>query len=78
MKHQIMTYYFIGIGGVGMSALARLCLNKGNKVFGYDRAHTKVTDELESEGIPIIYKDTVEAMYSEVLEKQTQILFLIK
>ena len=33
MKHQIMTYYFIGIGGVGMSALARLCLNQGNKVF---------------------------------------------
>ena len=75
MKHQIMTYYFIGIGGVGMSALARLCLSQGNKVFGYDRDHTKLTDELESEGIPIIYKDTVEAMYSEVLEKQTQIIY---
>ena len=75
MNKQTMIYYFIGIGGVGMSALARLCLLEGNKVFGYDRIQSKVTDELEKQGIPIIYQDTVEAMPSEVLDKQTQIIY---
>ena len=75
MKNQKMIYYFIGIGGIGMSALARLCLLEGNKVFGYDRINSKVTEELEKEGIPIIYQDTVEAMFSEVLNKKTQIIY---
>ena len=75
MNKQKMIYYFIGIGGVGMSALARLCLLEENKVFGYDRIHSKVTDELENEGIPIIYEDAVEAMPSEVLDEQTQIIY---
>ena len=75
MNKQKMIYYFIGIGGVGMSALARLCLLEENKVFGYDRIHSKVTDELEKEGILIIYEDTVEAMPSEVLDEQTQIIY---
>ena len=75
MNKQKMIYYFIGIGGVGMSALARLCLLEENKVFGYDRIHSKVTDELEKEGIPIIYQDAVEAMPSEVLDEQTQIIY---
>jgi len=75
MKQQTMTYYFIGIGGVGMSALARLCLQQGNKVFGYDRVHSKVTTELEREGISIILQDTVEVIPSDVLHTQTQIIY---
>lgn len=75
MKQQPLTYYFIGIGGVGMSALARLCLLEGNTVFGYDRVCSRVTLELEQEGIPIIYQDSVEAMFPEVLETRTQIIY---
>ena len=37
MKHLKHKYYFIGIGGVGMSALARLCLRQGHQVVGYDK-----------------------------------------
>ena len=46
MRHQPQTYYFIGIGGVGMSALARLCLLQEKTVLGYDRVQSRITDEL--------------------------------
>lgn len=53
-----MTYvYFIGIGGAGMSALARYYQLKGYNVSGYDRSHNMYTDELEQIGIPIHYTD---------------------
>lgn len=45
--------YFIGIGGIGMSALARYFNSKGVRVFGYDRAATALTNALEAEGISV-------------------------
>ena len=60
-----MTYrdvYFIGIGGIGMSALARYCNFKGFKVSGYDRTPSDLTRELEKEGIAIHYEDSVSAI----------------
>ena len=48
---------FLGIGGIGMSAIARHYLNKGVPVFGYDKVRTKLTDELAAEGAIITYKD---------------------
>jgi len=53
----IAAVYFIGIGGIGMSALARYFLSKGIKVSGYDRAATELTQKLEHEGIQIHYAD---------------------
>jgi UDP-N-acetylmuramate--alanine ligase len=52
--------YFIGIGGIGMSALARYYHSKGITVSGYDRTLTPLTQELEAEGINIHYEDNVE------------------
>jgi len=75
MSHHVMTYYFIGIGGVGMSALARLCVLQGHKVFGYDRVYSTVTNELKKEGIAIIYDESMEALAEEVLNKRTQIIY---
>ena len=49
------TYYFLGIGGIGMSALARYFKAKGCEVSGYDRTKTPLTEELEAEGIPVHY-----------------------
>ena len=49
--------YFIGIGGIGMSAIARFYNFKGYKVSGYDRTPTELTAELENEGITIHYED---------------------
>lgn len=50
-------YYFIGIGGIGMSALARYFKHIGKNVSGYDRTPSHLTAELESEGIQIHYED---------------------
>ena len=52
-----MNYYFIGIGGIGMSALARFFHRRGDKVSGYDRTPSPLTADLESEGIAVHYDD---------------------
>lgn len=53
-------YYFLGIGGIGMSAIARYFNHKGMKVSGYDRTPSALTAELEKEGIRIHYEDNVD------------------
>lgn len=55
-------YYFLGIGGIGMSALARYFKAKGVAVAGYDRTASRLTHELENEGIDINYDDNAEAV----------------
>lgn len=52
-----MNYYFLGIGGIGMSALARFFHRCGDTVSGYDRTPSPLTDELQSEGIVIHFED---------------------
>jgi UDP-N-acetylmuramate--alanine ligase len=52
--------YFIGIGGIGMSALARYFNAKGVKVSGYDKTETVLTKQLIAEGIQVHYEDNVE------------------
>ncbi|HMQ05919.1 MAG TPA: UDP-N-acetylmuramate--L-alanine ligase [Saprospiraceae bacterium] len=58
--------YFIGIGGIGMSALARFFKRQGQKVSGYDKTVTTLTKKLESEGIEIMYEDRVDLLPKEV------------
>lgn len=53
----IKRFYFIGIGGIGMSALARYFKAKGFDVAGYDKTPSPLTNELESEGIAIHFED---------------------
>ena len=54
------TVYLIGIGGIGMSALARYYKHAGYEVAGYDRTPSPLTAALESEGIPIHYDDNIQ------------------
>ena len=58
--------YFVGIGGIGMSAVARFFKEKGVKVSGYDKTATALTKELESEGIAIHYEENVELIPKQV------------
>ena len=51
------TVYFLGIGGIGMSALARYFHAAGSTVLGYDKTPTTLTSQLESEGIQIHFED---------------------
>ncbi|MFO0359476.1 MAG: Mur ligase domain-containing protein, partial [Flavobacteriales bacterium] len=56
---EIEIVYFLGIGGIGMSALARYFNHHKKLVMGYDRTPTPLTSELEMEGISIHFDDTV-------------------
>ena len=60
--------YFLGIGGIGMSALARYFLHEGYRVAGYDRTRTALTDALTAEGAAIHYEDDVQSIPAEFLD----------
>jgi len=57
--NKFTKYYFLGIGGIGMSALARYFHTKGFQVAGYDRTETKLTSDLQTEGIRISFNEDV-------------------
>ena len=54
---NLESVYFIGAGGIGMSALARYFVSQGKKVAGYDRVSTALTDKLSREGVIINFED---------------------
>ena len=58
--------YFVGIGGIGMSALARYFLSKGATVSGYDKTSTDLTKILEGSGIKIHYEDNINLIPKDV------------
>ena len=60
------TYYFLGIGGIGMSAIARYFLLKGDNIFGYDLTRTELTQELEKEGMSIVYEDNIDLLPKDI------------
>ncbi len=66
MNSPIGGVYFIGIGGIGMSALARYFLSRGSKVSGYDKTATALTKELEAAGAKIHYEDNVDLIPKDV------------
>lgn len=76
------TYYFVGIGGIGMSAIARYLKNNGHNIYGYDRTRTQLTAELEKEGMNITYEEDVNhlpevidlAIYTPAIPAENKIL----
>jgi len=64
--NDIQKIYFIGIGGIGMSALARYFKSRGTAVSGYDKTSTPLTRELEAQGIAIHYEENIELAPKEV------------
>ncbi len=58
--------YFIGVGGIGMSAIARYYKFKGVKVSGYDKTPSELTHALESEGIEVHYEDNTDYIPKDV------------
>ena len=68
----IETYYFLGIGGIGMSALARYFAAQGFRVMGYDRTPSPLTESLEEEGITVQYDDSLDGV--EQLEQTKTIV----
>ena len=54
--------YFLGIGGIGMSAEARYFLHEGRRVAGYDRTPSELTAELRREGAEVTYDESTDAI----------------
>lgn len=68
--------YFLGIGGIGMSALARYFLHEGKRVAGYDRTPSRLTAELEAEGAEVHYDDDVQAIPAAFLDpRDTMVVY---
>lgn len=72
--NQIHNVYFIGIGGIGMSALARYFKLLGKNVGGYDKTPTQLTDELKVEGMHIHFDDKIELIELAYLNKENTLV----
>jgi UDP-N-acetylmuramate--alanine ligase len=68
--------YFLGIGGIGMSALARWFMKAGHAVAGYDRTSTKLTDALAKEGMLIHFDDKLDSIPKEVIDQKENTLVI--
>ena len=68
---SIKSVYFVGAGGIGMSALVRYFLSLGKVVAGYDRTASELTEHLNAEGACIHYEDSVELIPEECKEKES-------
>ncbi|MEZ0130805.1 Mur ligase domain-containing protein, partial [Flavobacterium sp. LBUM151] len=73
--NQIQNVYFIGIGGIGMSALARYFKYIGKQVSGYDKTPSMLTSELIESGIDIHFEDNISLIPSDYYVENTLVIF---
>lgn len=72
--NTVHSVYFIGIGGIGMSALARYFVANNKAVAGYDKTSTEITDALLDLGIAIHFEDNMDAVPKRFLNKKTTLV----
>jgi UDP-N-acetylmuramate--alanine ligase len=77
IMQQFPYIFFLGIGGIGMSALARWFKANGHNVSGYDKTETPLTQALQAEGIAVHYADAVENIPAEIQENPTKTLVVL-
>ncbi len=71
---NIQNIYFVGIGGIGMSALARYFNLQGKKVFGYDKTPSDITKNLMEEGISIQFEDDTSKLPSVIQDQENTLV----
>ena len=71
---DIKAVYFVGIGGIGMSAIARYFLSRGMVVAGYDKTPSDLTEQLRKEGALVHYEDNVALIPDECLDKESTLV----
>lgn len=71
---QIKAVYFVGIGGIGMSAIARYFISRGVVVAGYDKTRTELTEQLCKEGAQVHYEDNVELIPMQCRDKENTLV----
>lgn len=77
MSHfsSYQNFYFVGIGGIGMSALARYFHSIGGNVLGYDKTETKLTSTLISEGIKVHFEDEISEEILKLKKENTLVIY---
>lgn len=71
---NIQNFYFVGIGGIGMSSLARYFKSQGKNVFGYDKTPSEITEALISEDISIQFEEIVLNLPKEIQTKEKTLI----
>ncbi len=71
---KISAVYFVGAGGIGMSALIRYFLSKEIKVGGYDRTSSELTEQLRKEGADIHYEDNIDLIPADFTDRTTTLV----
>ena len=74
LLENIQSIYFVGIGGIGMSALARFALKKNIAVFGYDKTATGLTATLEKEGAVISFVDNEVSLPQQIKDTASSLV----
>lgn len=74
MKNQ-KVYFMIGIGGIGMSALAIHLVQNGAHVWGYDREESQITRKLVAMGVYLLFDSSVEALPDEIKNKAVEVIY---
>lgn len=74
--NNINSAYFLGIGGIGMSAIARYLKSRGIDVSGYDKTPSELTDALQQEGIHITFEDSKETLPAGILAAPDSVLLV--
>lgn len=72
--NTLKAVYFIGAGGIGMSALVRYFLSKGKKVAGYDRTPSELTQKLNEEGAAIHYEENTALIPDDFKQPETTLI----
>ena len=72
--NNIHNFYFVGIGGVGMSAIARYFASNGKNVAGYDKSPSQITLDLENLGVEIHFEDALKNIPTSFLKKEKTII----
>ena len=75
MNNNYNNFYFIGIGGIGMSALARYFKSLGKNVLGYDKTQTKLTEKLQEEEIIISFEDKISKEIQSLQKEDTLVIY---
>ena len=75
MSNNYNNFYFIGIGGIGMSALARYFKSLGKNVLGYDKTQTKLTEKLQGEEIVISFEDKISEEIQSLQKEDTLVIY---
>ena len=71
---NIKAVYFVGIGGIGMSAIARYFLSRSITVGGYDRTPCELTEQLKKEGALVHYEDNVDLIPVQCRDKESTLV----